>query len=160
LETLEMRKHVTATVLLAASLMTAGCEGGTKQILGTLSGAAAGGWAGAQFGGGSGKLATTALGALIGAFGGGEIGKSLDKADAVYAGQALGSAYTAPVGEEIAWGNPDTGNHGTVTPVRNVRTATGQYCRDFDQTIYIGGQARKANGRACLQPDGSWRISQ
>jgi hypothetical protein len=31
-------------------------------------------------------------------------------------------------------------------------------CREFTQTVVIGGQTRQAVGRACPQPDGTWRI--
>ena len=31
-------------------------------------------------------------------------------------------------------------------------------CREFTQTITVGGQAVQATGTACRQPDGSWRI--
>lgn len=32
----------------------------------------------------------------------------------------------------------------------------GQYCREYTQTVYIGGRAVEAYGTACQQPDGSW----
>ena len=31
-------------------------------------------------------------------------------------------------------------------------------CREFTQTVIIGGQPRQASGKACPQPDGTWRI--
>jgi hypothetical protein len=31
-------------------------------------------------------------------------------------------------------------------------------CREFTQTVVIGGQPRQATGHACPQPDGTWRI--
>jgi hypothetical protein len=31
-------------------------------------------------------------------------------------------------------------------------------CREYTQTIRIGDEEHQAFGRACLQPDGSWRI--
>ena len=59
------------------------------------------------------------------------------------------------------WVNPDTGNRGTVTPRRTYRVqrgATTRYCREFQQTITVGGKTERAYGRACRQPDGSWKI--
>ncbi len=35
---------------------------------------------------------------------------------------------------------------------------SANYCRDFNQKIVIDGVERNAYGKACLQPDGSWRI--
>ena len=128
--------------------------------MGTLGGAAAGGLAGAQFGKGTGQLAATAGGVLLGALLGGEVGKSLDRADQTYATRAADRAYTAPMGEQIRWENPESGNYGMVTPTREGRTPSGQYCREFNQTIYVGGRAEQATGRACQQPDGTWKIVQ
>lgn len=156
-----MRKLVLSIFLSGSLLATAGCADGigTKQGVGTLGGAAAGGLAGAQFGKGKGQLAMTAGGVLLGALLGGEVGKSLDRADEAYATQAADRAYSAPVGETIRWQNPESGNYGTVTPIREGRnTQTGQYCREFNQTIYVGGRAEQATGRACQQQDGTWQI--
>ncbi|UEM23883.1 glycine zipper 2TM domain-containing protein [Skermanella mucosa] len=156
-----MRKLVLSIFLSGSLLATAGCADGigTKQGVGTLGGAAAGGLAGSQFGKGKGQLAMTAGGVLLGALLGGEVGKSLDRADQAYATQAANRAYDAPVGETIRWENPESGNYGTVTPIRDGRnTQTGQYCREFTQTIYVGGRAEQATGRACQQQDGTWQI--
>ena len=101
-----------------------------------------------------------AIGALAGAFIGSEIGKSLDKADRLYAQQAQQKAYTAPIGETIAWNNPESGNSGTFKPTRDgTNTATGEYCREYQTTVNVGGKTESAYGTACRQPDGSWRIT-
>ena len=127
---------------------------------GALGGAALGGLLGAQFGSGEGKLATTAVGVLIGALAGSEIGKSLDRADRLHADEAVGRAYSAPIGETITWRNPDSGNHGTVTPTREGTSSSGRYCREFQQSITVGGETQQGYGIACREPDGSWRILQ
>ena len=121
-------------------------------------GAAAGGFAGSKIGKGKGQLAAVAGGTLLGAFLGREIGASLDMADAACAGGALERAHGAPVGTEIAWNNPANGHAGTVTPIRSGTSASGQQCREYLQTIYIGGQRQEAYGTACRQPDGSWQL--
>ncbi|WP_207478184.1 RT0821/Lpp0805 family surface protein [Arenibaculum pallidiluteum] len=153
-----MRKIlIAATVTLAL----AGCQTngyGTKQAVGTLGGAAAGGLAGAQFGKGTGNLVATGAGVLLGAFLGSELGQSLDRADQMAATQAASQAYAAPMGQTISWQNPQTGNSGTITPIREGQTQTGAYCREFQQTINVGGRMEQANGRACRQQDGSWQI--
>jgi surface antigen len=154
-------KTVLAATLIA--LMTAACaqngQYGTKQTIGGLGGAAAGGLLGAQFGSGSGKLAATAAGVLIGALIGSEIGRSMDEVDRMKAEQAYNQAATAPIGQTIAWDNPNTGNYGSVVPTREgTNTSTGQYCREFQQTVVIGGRQEDAYGTACRRPDGSWEI--
>ena len=153
-------KSVLAAALIA--LITAACaqngQYGTKQTIGALGGAAAGGLLGAQFGSGKGQLAATAAGVLIGALIGSEIGRSMDDVDRMKAERAYNQAATAPIGQTIAWDNPNTGNSGTVMAVREGTKNTGEYCREFQQTVVIGGRQEDAYGIACRRPDGSWEI--
>ena len=151
---------MTAMIL---SVGLAGCEtlqnSGTKQTVGTGAGAVIGGVLGSNVGGGKGQLWATGAGALIGALLGSEIGKSLDRADMQYAQAANQKAYSAPIGESISWNNPDSGNYGTVTPTRaGVDKNSGSACREYQQTIYVGGEQQSGYGTACQQPDGSWKI--
>ena len=146
--------------LVGAALALAACESaGTKQTVGTLGGAAAGGLLGAQIGGGRGQLAAVAAGALMGAFFGGELGKSLDRADQLAAERAAQQAHAAPINQTIAWNNPESGHSGTVTPVRDgISTQTGAYCREYQTTVTVAGKTEAAYGTACQQPDGSWKV--
>lgn len=149
--------------LTAASFLLSGCANdgrGQKEGFGTLLGGIGGAVAGAQFGKGSGRVAMGAAGALLGAFVGNQIGQSLDKADAMYAQQAANRALeTAPSGQAIAWKNPDSGHSGSIAPIRTMQNpTTGQYCREYQQTINVGGQQQQAYGTACRQPDGSWKV--
>ena len=157
-----MRHKATMALTVAGALMLAGCaeDAGPKQTLGTLGGAAAGGLLGSQLGGGSGKLVATGAGVFLGGLIGNQIGKSLDRADRMAADQAYRRAQTAPVGETITWKNPDSGNSGTYTPVREGTSSAGKYCREFQQTVTVGGKTERAYGTACRQPDGSWKIVQ
>lgn len=149
-------------VFAATASMLSACAGmGQKESAGTVIGAGTGAVVGAQVGGGGGRLVGTAVGTLLGALIGGEIGRSLDRADQMAAQQAYQNAQTAPIGDTITWKNPDNGHHGTVTPVREgTQNQTGEYCREFQQTVTIGGRTENAYGVACRQPDGSWRIVQ
>ena len=82
-----------------------------------------------------------------------------EMADKLKAEQAYSRATTAPVGQTIAWNNPETGNYGSVTPTREgTNTSTGEYCREFQQTVIVGGEQQDAYGTACRKPDGSWEI--
>jgi surface antigen len=132
---------------------------GQKQTGGTLIGAGLGALAGSQIGGGRGQLAAVAIGALAGAFLGGEVGKSLDRADELAmertSQQALESNRT---GQASGWKNPDSGHSGTVTPTETYQTASGNHCREYQQTVTIGGKTERAHGRACREPDGTWKI--
>ncbi len=147
---------------MLSAVMMAGCaqDTGPNQAGGTLVGAAAGGLIGSQFGSGSGKLAATGLGVLIGGLLGNQVGKSMDENDKRRAMQAQQAAYAVPVGQQIVWNNPENGHSGTITPVRDGNDAAGNYCREFQTTVNIGGQPQQAYGRACRQPDGSWKVVQ
>ena len=156
-----MWKQIVALVMAAALLGACAERGiGQKEGAGTLVGAGLGALAGSQIGKGKGQLAAVAIGALLGAFAGKEIGKSLDKADQAELQRAGEQARTAPIGQTINWSNPESGNSGTVTPTREGRhTSTGNYCREFKQTVTIDGRTEEAFGTACRQPDGSWKIT-
>ena len=132
--------------------------GANKATAGTVLGAVGGGLAGAQFGRGPGKLAATALGTLLGAFVGHKVGTSLDRADIVAAQASETQAYAAPLGQQITWNNPDNGHSGTITPVRDGTDQSGNYCREFQQTVAIDGKVEQAHGTACRRPDGSWQV--
>lgn len=140
----------------------AACEqqnGGNKQTIGTLLGAAGGAVAGAQFGKGRGQIAAVAVGTLLGALAGSEIGKSLDRADRLAMEQTTQSALeTGRSGEEVVWRNPDSGHSGTVTPEPAYQKSDNTYCREYQQTVTIGGKTEEAYGTACRQPDGTWKI--
>lgn len=133
--------------------------GGPKETVGTLLGAGTGAFIGSRIGGGTGNVVATVAGGLLGAFVGSQLGKSLDRADQAYMQQTTQrSLETAPSGQVTSWSNPDSGHSGTVTPSRTYQTSSGQYCREFQQTVMIGGQSQQAYGTACRQPDGSWQI--
>lgn len=153
-------RHVVAAIGLAVfvSACAQGQGPGTKQTIGGLGGAALGGLLGSQFGSGTGQLAFTALGTLGGALVGSEIGRYMDDADRQYASQARAQATAAPIGQPIVWNNPNSGNRGTVTPIRDGISSSGQYCREFQQTVVVGGQTQEAFGVACQQADGTWRV--
>jgi surface antigen len=132
---------------------------GTKQTVGALAGAGAGGLLGAQIGNGKGRLAATAAGTVLGAFLGNEVGRSLDRADRAQVGQAHYQALEfAPAGSPIAWQNPDSGHYGSVTPIRTYEATAGEYCREFQQQAAVGGQIEEVYGTACRRPDGRWQV--
>ena len=73
--------------------------------------------------------------------------------------QAEQRAHNTPVGETIVWHNPDSGNYGSVTPLRDGRHAqSGAFCREYESMVTIDGREQLAYGTACQQPDGSWDI--
>ena len=159
-------KKFTLVTMAVASLTLSACADnggglggmGTKQTIGTGVGALGGGLLGSQVGHGTGRLWATGAGVLLGGLIGNSVGASLDNADRAAAAQAQTQAYAAPVGQTIAWNNPQSGNSGTYTPVRDGTSSSGQYCREYQTTVVIGGQTKRAYGTACRQPDGQWQI--
>jgi surface antigen len=152
-----------APAALAIAVALAGCQNGNgqgefgaKTGLGAALGAAGGGLLAAAVGGSGVGIAA---GVLLGGLAGGAVGSRLDAQDRSIAAQnSQHTLETAPSGTTTAWRNPDSGNSGTVTPTRTYQNASGQYCREFQQTITIGGQQEQSFGTACRQPDGSWKI--
>jgi len=148
---------------LTSASMLGGCvtniEKKPKQTLGKILGAGLGALTGSQIGSGKGQMVAVAVGALAGAWFGGEIGESLDKADRAYMKRnTQESLERGRTGTTSSWNNPDSGNSGTVTPTQTFQKADGQYCREFEQTVYADGKEQVATGRACREPDGSWKI--
>ncbi len=168
-----MKTSKLAALIAIVSMLT-GCQQGgapgagimnggniNKQDIGTLGGAIGGGVIGSTMGRGAGKTAATLGGALLGGIVGSSIGKSLDNADlAAYNSTSQKAMETAQPGQTLPWKNAQTGNSGSVTPLNYYQNNQGQYCREYSQTIVVGGQKQDGYGKACRQPDGSWQIVQ
>ena len=67
------------------------------------------------------------------------------------------AATAAPIGAPIVWAEP--GARGSVVATRDGWSDTGEYCREFQQTVEIGGRLEQAYGTACQQPDGAWQVT-
>lgn len=151
------------TVILFAifALVIAGCApyAGPKEQGGTLLGAGAGALLGSHVGSGKGTLVAVAIGTLAGALIGQDIGRSLDQADRfAMERNAQYALEHAPTNTATPWRNPDSGNGGEIVPVETYKAKGGEYCREYRQTVWVGGQEQQAYGTACRQPDGSWQI--
>jgi surface antigen len=148
-------------LLTVTALVLSGCAAGTgpKEGAGTLLGAGTGALLGSQVGGGKGRLVAVAIGTLAGAMIGQDIGRSLDKADQIAMQQNAQYALEhAPTNTSTPWRNPDSGNSGQITPIETYQSSSGDYCREYQQTVWVGGQEQQAYGTACRQPDGTWKI--
>ncbi len=155
-----MRRNLRTVVAASAILLLAACESGREgEQLGSVLGAIGGAVLGSQVGSGIGRVAATAAGGLIGSWVGGAIGRQLDEVDRREMARATREGLDhAADGEVISWRNPDSGNHGTVTPRAAVRDAERGQCRNYRQTVTVGERTEEATGTACRQPDGSWQI--
>lgn len=155
-----LKALLTASLTVAFSLSLVSC---TKEETGTLLGAIGGAVIGDAIGGrgnGTGKVIAVAAGTLAGAYIGREIGRSLDKADqAAMQERTQYSLESTQSGTKSAWHNPDSGNSGTITPQPAYTSKTDEYCREYQQTVTVGGKTETAYGAACRQPDGTWKIT-
>lgn len=148
-----------AAVVVVLFMASACAQQGTKQTVGGLGGAVLGGLLGSQVGGGSGRLWATGAGVLLGAIVGSEIGRGLDEVDKQQMAQTTeASLEHTKTGATSTWSNPDSGNSGSVTPTKTYQASSGEYCREYRQTVDVGGEEQEAYGTACRQPDGSWKI--
>ncbi len=157
-----MKGTVLKGIVLVAliAILTTGCatiEQNPKTTIGAVGGGTLGGLIAAAAGGSGAAIAASAIGGILV---GGLIGNLLDERDKKIAAETAQRALeTAPTGSPVVWKNPDNGHFGTVTPVKTYQTASGSYCRDYQQTVTIDGKQEKAYGTACRQPDGSWRVA-
>lgn len=134
---------------------------GWKQIGGSVLGGAGGGVLASMFGKGTGNTAMTIAGTLLGAFLGSEVGQSLDRADRAYANEAQGAALSrrhSEVGDRVEWRNRESGNRGWYDVMDEYEDRRGNYCREYQQTIVVGGRKQQSYGTACQQRDGSWKL--
>lgn len=152
-----------STLIVFSLFLLSACAGtnwdeNQKTIIGGIGGATAGGLIASAF---NANTAGVLGGAVLGGLIGGAIGNRMDAADRREANQATYHALeSAPSGTTANWKNPDSSNSGTVTPTRTYQTHSGEYCREFEQSITIGGETQQAYGTACRQPDGNWQMVQ
>lgn len=158
-------------VIAISALLLSGCTqyAGEKEQAGTFLGAATGAILGAAIGSktkchrhhcrSSTSGNAMVIGALAGGIIGNSIGRSMDERDRRAWSRARYEAleYNRS-GEPSYWHNPDSGHYGEVTPEPAYEREPGEYCREYQQTVTIGGKTEKAYGTACRKPDGSWEI--
>ena len=159
------RKTFVLPAVLLAAFATGSCQDGSggggsdfgpKTGIGAALGAAGGGLLGAAAGGGATGIAA---GVLLGGLVGGATGSVLDDQDKRTAARTTQQALDSkPSGTTSTWTNPDSGHSGSVTPIRTYQASNGQYCREYEQSVTIGGKPQKSYGTACRQPDGSWQL--
>ena len=122
-----------------------------SDAVGAAIGAVLGGVIGADQGRGAGPVVG---GALIGAVLGGVLGSLIDSSNQACVGDVL---EYMPANQPVYWQDPHNGYGYEVTPLRTYEPQPGQYCREYQTVVTIGGRAEQAYGYACRQPDGSWQ---
>jgi hypothetical protein len=75
---------------------------------------------------------------------------------------------TSPQSEDITWNAPRSGEATTTNspplttpqtaaPAPQAKAPTEPECREYQTTVTIDGKPEKAYGKACRQPDGTWK---
>jgi len=98
-------------------------------------------------------------GTLLGALLASEVGAGVRESDVPLAQQAAIQAHSTRVGAEVTWKNPETGNSGAITPVREGYAPDGRFCREYQQSVTAQGRTGAVFGITCRQPDGGWRLA-
>ena len=158
------------TMLVSYVFALAACGGLDMQkanvggLTGAVIGAVAGGYTGAEFGGGLGQRLFIIAGAFGGANIGYDAGTILYPSDQqAYDNNARVALSTAINGEVSDWVNPETGNSGIFTPTKTFIAINGRTCRNYRSTLALKtrgnpkGVIAHQRGIACQQKDGSWR---
>lgn len=152
-----------ATIMMISlsACVTNGQGGVNKQMVGTVLGGGLGGFLGSKIGGGSGNIAAIIIGTLVGAAAGNQAGASLDRADQLtQQANANATLNNVPSGNTTVWRSPDAQKQvsGTFTPIKTYQERSGRYCREYQNTITIGGKTERGYGTACRTPSGDWEI--
>jgi len=148
-----IKKLVLVGLLAVTAAEMTACTPGNNTMGATAAGAVAGGLlAHAAFG--NSGVAGAIGGALVGGIVGNQIGNYMDRRDEENMQKAVA---TVPVGQQAQWTN-NKGTEYTVRPVKNYRSASNQYCREYQTTVTVDGKSQKAYGKACRQPDGAWKL--
>lgn len=158
---MKTKSYKIITALLISALVI-GCaeDHVSKQNAGTVVGAGLGAIAGSQFGGGEGQIAAAVVGSVLGGYIGNKVGLSMDRADSAYYLRTMSQSLEYnPSGVRSQWKNPDSGNHGSITP-QATYVEHGRNCREYIQEVVIGGKRQQAFGKACRRNDGAWEIIQ
>ena len=157
-----MRKFLltAATAAVLAGTFAHPAAARENDLFGTGIGAALGGLLGSQIAHGDARLVTTAAGVFFG----GMIGNNLSQSD--YERPHPRQAYYAPPVEPYSYRTTYVPTYvappdypPAPTPVTYVDEDNGGYCREYSQQVRVGGRIQESYGTACLQPDGSWKIT-
>lgn len=149
------RKHYQPNYYAANALPPIGFGNCSRDVVGTLLGAAGGGLAGSQIGKGSGRLAAVGAGVFIGGVLGNVIGEHFDQMDPACTVDFL---ETTPPMQTVEWRSPDGDTTYQVVPSEPYKDTSGRYCREYQSEAVVGNQTERVYGTACRQPDGSWQL--
>ena len=155
-----MKKYQKFLAIGLISMSLLGCANMTREESGNVIGALIGGALAYELAGdSSNKEIWVATGIIGGALAGGHYAVLTEPSQRMNATNMHTTLESIPDNAQTKWINPNTNESGTMTVVRT-NNNNGTPCREFTQTIYVGGKAVQGYGTACRQADGSWKIIQ
>jgi surface antigen len=154
-----IKKLIVVTTLALSSIGIIGCTPGNNTGGATAAGAVAGGLIGSAIFGGNSQVAGIIGGALVGSVIGNQVGQYMDRQDQANMQSAI---INTPVNQQASWTSSERASNGqpityTVTPTRAYHR-DNRYCREYTTVVNVGGQPKKAYGKACRMPDGTWKV--
>lgn len=66
------------------------------------------------------------------------------------------SLESLPDGSAGRWTNVGTGHSGSVTPNRTYLSASGHFCRDYQEDLHLGDQVGQFRHTACRDDESGW----
>jgi len=86
-----------------------------------------------------------------------EVFAQMSDVDVSLANSALDTALESRVsGAAVSWRNPETGSHGSITPLKSFRNGNGTFCRRYSEELVIGGRRARFEDLACRQGRRYW----
>ena len=147
--------------VLFSLLFLGGCaQMGPNESKGAILGGATGAVVGSMFGGGTGTVVGATVGGIIGSNIGANWGQQLDTVAQQQHERAV--ARSLSKGNTVSWNmvqhHSAERSSGRVEVLRSVRDEYNRLCREYQQTITVGGKTTTSYGTACRDRDGSWVI--
>tara|TARA_B100001029_G_C14859887_1_gene338520 strand:- start:206 stop:673 length:468 start_codon:yes stop_codon:yes gene_type:complete len=138
-------------LLVFISLTSCAQKEANNRLLGAAVGAALGGFVGAQFGAGTGKLMMTALGAGAGSFLGSEIAARLTEEDRISLKESIdNSAKYGELNETYQWNNKSKKVKALIKPVSEVKAKKGS-CKNLEVEIFHNDKSELNNTEVCYK---------
>ncbi|MBO9667108.1 MAG: beta-sandwich domain-containing protein [Bdellovibrio sp.] len=155
------KQFIIGSLVFTSILQTASVAHADKSDIGTIIGGVIGGVVGSGVGKGNGNKAAIIIGAVAGSLIGNRLGREMDNSDRRALEEAQRRSLEGGMNQNCDWDGRNygsrTGARGRFTSTREGYNArTGEYCREYESSIYLQDRVETNRGIACQSRDGSW----